>query len=263
MRSIHGERPRPRRSGPTRRELLRVGGLTALGLSSCGLDRLRALADPGSPPGGYRRNSCLFVFLFGGPSHIDLWDMEPGAPAEIRGEFRPVATAVPDIQLCEHLPLLARAMGSVCLVRSMTHQMPVHGPACSEMYTGRPYFGPPTTDQAKPEDWPSLASLVTRFGPKGAGWPPSVVLPWYAQFAGQDRPIAGQVGGRMGEVNRPFLVQGDPSQPGFHVAGLRLPEGLSLGRVEARNALKARLDEAGERPRPAMQADRSFGSHYS
>jgi hypothetical protein len=263
MLSILGDGPESRRSGPSRRELLRIGGLTALGLSTCGLERLRALADPGSPAAKYRQNSCLFVFLFGGPSHIDLWDMKPGAPAEIRGEFRPVATAVPGIQLCEHLPLLARAMGSFCLLRSMTHRMPVHGPACSEMYTGRPYFGPPTTDQARPEDWPSLASLVTRFGPKDAGWPPSVVLPWYTQFAGQDRPIAGQVGGRMGEVNRPFLVQGDPSQPGFHVAGLRLPEGLSLGRVATRNSLKESLDGAGERAYPAMKVDRSFDSHYS
>jgi hypothetical protein len=101
MLSILGEGPVSRRSGPTRRELLRIGGLTALGLSSCSLERLRALADPGSPAVKYRQNSCLFVFLFGGPSHIDLWDMKPGAPAEIRGEFRPVATAVPGIQLCE------------------------------------------------------------------------------------------------------------------------------------------------------------------
>src|SRR5262249_14867815 len=114
-----------------------------------------------------------------------------------------------------------------------------------------------------PEDWPSLASVVTRFGPKGGGWPPSVVLPWYTQFAGQDRPIAGQVGGRMGEVNRPFLVQGDPSQPGFHVAGLQLPEGLSLGRVATRNALRGNLDGAGERAHPATKVDRSFDADYS
>jgi hypothetical protein len=212
--SILGEGPQSRRSCPTRRELLRVGGLTALGLSAGGLERLRALADPGSPAVKYRQNSCLFIFLFGGPSHIDLWDMKPGAPAEIRGEFRPVATAVPGIQLCEHLPLLARAMGSLCLLRSMTHQMPVHGPACSEMYTGRPYPGPPTTDQARPEDWPSLASLVTRFGPKGAGWPPSVVLPWYTHFAGQDRPIAGQVGVRMGGGIGPSSSRATRASPG-------------------------------------------------
>ena len=153
-------------------------------------------------------------------------------------------------------------MGSFSLLRSMTHQMPVHGPACSEMYTGRPYPGPPTTDQAKPEDWPSLASMVTRFGAQGSGWPPSVVLPWYTQFAGQDKPIAGQVGGRMGEVNRPFLVAGDPSLPGFRMDGLRLPDGLSFGRVETRNALKRSLDGAGERALLGAKGD-AFASHYA
>src|SRR5437016_5318070 len=232
MFSILGEGPESWRSGPTRRELLRIGGITALGLSSCGLARLRALADPGSPAVRYRQNSCLFVFLFGGPSHIDLWDMKPGAPAEIRGEFRPVATAVPGIQLCEHLPLLARAMGSFCLLRSMTHQMPVHGPACSEMYTGRPYPGPPVTDQATPEDWPSIAAIVQRYGRKRAGWPPSIVIPWFTQFAGQDKPIAGQTGGRMGETFRPFLVKGDPRRLDFPVPGLRLPEDVPLHRAD-------------------------------
>ena len=63
---------------------------------------------------------------------------------------------MPGIQICEHLPRLAAQMDKLCLLRSMKHRMPVHGPACSEMYTGRPYFGPPVTDQARPEDWPSL-----------------------------------------------------------------------------------------------------------
>ena len=174
----------------SRRELLRVGGLGALGLTSVDLARLRARGA--ATPNG--NNACVFVFLFGGPSHIDLWDMKPDAPAEIRGEFRPIETAAPGVRICEHLPRLARAMDRLCLVRSMTHQMPVHGPACSEIYTGRPYPGPPVTDQAKPEDWPSLAAMAARYLPGRRGCPPSVVLPWYTQFHGQDRPIAGQFG---------------------------------------------------------------------
>ncbi|MFO0846593.1 MAG: DUF1501 domain-containing protein, partial [Gemmataceae bacterium] len=169
--------------GLNRRELLRVGGLSLGGLTMADL----AAAGPGKR----RFKSCVFVFLFGGPSHIDLWDMKPDAPAEVRGDFRPASTSVPGIQVCEHLPLLARQMKHLCLLRSMTHRMPVHGPACSEVYSGRPYFGPPVTDQAKPEDWPSIASLVMRYGRSVDKLPPSVVLPWYAQFVGQDRRIAG------------------------------------------------------------------------
>jgi hypothetical protein len=171
--SIIREEAGPARRGVTRRELLRIGGLSALGLTVADLPALRSHAGQ-TTIAKPRANACVFLFLFGGPSHIDLWDMKPDAPAEIRGEFRPIDTAVPGIRLCEHLPLLAQRTNLFCLVRSMTHQMPVHGPACSEMYSGRPYFGPPVTDQATPEDWPSIAAMVQRYGPKRAGWPPEV-----------------------------------------------------------------------------------------
>ena len=105
--SIVCDEPGPWGRGVTRRELLRVGGLGALGLTIGDLARLRAAAG-GQKMDNPRAKSCVFIFLFGGPSHIDLWDMKSEAPAEIRGEFRPVDTAVPGIQLCEHLPMLAR-----------------------------------------------------------------------------------------------------------------------------------------------------------
>ncbi|MGD9720377.1 MAG: DUF1501 domain-containing protein [Pirellulales bacterium] len=228
----------------TRRELLRVGGLSMLGLSSAQLAQLRrvAAAEP-QPPRG-QRNACVFVFLFGGPSHIDLWDMKPAAPVEIRGEFQPIATRVPGIQVCEHLPRLAEQMDKLCLLRSMEHRMPVHGPACSEMYSGRPYFGPPVTDQARPEDWPSLSALTMHFGERRGALPPAVVLPWYTQFAGQDKRIAGQTGGRMGELKNPFLVQGDPSQEKFQVEGIQLSDDVPAERVAQRRTLLRELESA-------------------
>ncbi len=226
----------------SRRELLRVGGLSLLGLSSLDLARLRAeqpaTTDPAAPP----VNACIFVFLFGGPSQIDLWDMKPDAPVEVRGEFQPRPTSVPGIQLCEHLPRLAQQMDKFCLLRSMEHRMPVHGPACSEMYSGRPYFGPPVTDQARPEDWPSLASLAMEFAPRRGALPPAVVLPWYTQFTGQDKRIAGQTGGRMGETKDPFLVQGDPSADGFQVEGIQLSDDVPAERVRRRRALLRELE---------------------
>ena len=93
------------RDRTSRRELLRIGGLSLLGLGSAQLDRLRA-ESAGQP----RAKSCIFLFLFGGPSQVDLWDMKPHAPPEIRGEFNPSATNVPGIQICEHLPKLAQQM---------------------------------------------------------------------------------------------------------------------------------------------------------
>src|SRR5204862_4351319 len=135
------------------RQLICRSGLSLLGVSLSDLELLRALPAKTSAAEKRRRNSCVFLFLFGGPSHIDLWDMKPAAPAEVRGEFKPISTSVPGIHVCEHLPRLARVMDRVCLVRSMTHRMNVHGPACSEVFSGREYFGPPTTDQARREDW--------------------------------------------------------------------------------------------------------------
>src|SRR5262245_55651041 len=121
------DRPVPLFDGLTRRELLRIGGLGMLGLGLPELARLRAAAPATSPAFRRRGNCCVFLFLFGGPSHIDLWDMKPAAPAEVRGEFRPQATCVPGIKVSEQLPLLARHMDKVCLLRSMTHHMNVHG----------------------------------------------------------------------------------------------------------------------------------------
>ncbi|HUG94001.1 MAG TPA: DUF1501 domain-containing protein [Planctomycetaceae bacterium] len=235
----------------TRRDCLRAGALSLLGLTAADLLKLRASAQAPATHSAARHNSCVFVFLFGGPSHIDLWDMKPLAPLEIRGEFRPIETSVPGIHVCEHLPLLAGQMDKLCLLRSMTHRMNVHGPACSEMYTGREYFGPPVTDQATPEDWPSLSSLVMRYGSPAGGLPSSIVLPWYTQFVGQDRRIAGQTGGRMGENWNPFLVDDDPSRPDFEVQGLQLPPDVPAARFERRTELLRRF---GERAGPRLAA---------
>lgn len=225
----------------SRRAWLQLGGLSALGLSATELGRLRAMAEV-HRQAAPRANSCVFIFLFGGPSHIDLWDMKPQAAAEIRGEFRPITTRVPGMQLCEHLPRLAGQTDKLCLLRSMTHHMPVHGPACSEMYTGREYFGPPVTDQARPEDWPSLASMATRYLHSDAGLPPSIVLPAYSKFREQPKRIAGQTGGRMGERYNPLLISGDPSRRDFEVQGLKHAGDVAAERIRLRRDLLLEMD---------------------
>lgn len=227
-----------------RRDALRSAGLLGLGIHDPWLRALRARAQQTSvesPP----VRSCVFIFLFGGQSHLDLWDLKPHAPLEVRGEFQPISTTVPGIQIGEHLPLLAGQMDKLCLIRSMTHRMPVHGPACSEIYSGRPYFGAPVTDQAREEDWPSIASLVHRFGSTNGLLPHSIVLPWYTQFVGQDRRIAGQTGGRMGEQFNPFLIEGNLTAPDFRVRGLELPSDVSADRFRRRRDLRSQFELHG------------------
>ncbi|MBW3542669.1 MAG: DUF1501 domain-containing protein [Planctomycetes bacterium] len=271
-------------SGPrlSRRRCLEIGACGLVGLDLPLLTALRAAQrDAGSSlalrvgvqtltrsaseasADGERANACVFIFLFGGPSHLDLFDLKPDAPLEVRGEFRPIATNVPGVQIGEHLPLVAAQMDKLCLVRSMSHGMNVHGPAASEVYSGRPYFGPPVTDQASPEDWPSLASLVARFGRPGDGIPHSVVLPWYSHFVGQDKRIAGQTGGRMGEEFDPFLVEGNPAAADFQVQGLSLPADVPAARFQRRRRLLDQLSENGRGiPQAAAAGPARLDRHY-
>ena len=239
--SIHHSKPR--------RELLRIGGLSLLGINQTDMARLQAQTAPTSGGTKRRKNSCVFLFLFGGPSHIDLWDMKPNAPLEIRGEFKPQSTRVPGIQICDRLPRLAQLMDQICLVRSMTHRMNVHGPACSEVFTGREYFQAPTTDEASREDWPSLSSMVMRYGSCRGGLPPSVVLPWHLQFPGQARRIAGQTAGRMNARHDPFLLTGDLGKPDFAMEGIHLTNDVSPDRLQARRSLLKGLQRSlSEKP---------------
>jgi hypothetical protein len=229
-----------------RRDWLKVAGISVLGLTVPDLIRLRSQTAAAAPASKHKGNSCIFLFLFGGPSHIDLWDMKPRAPAEIRGEFEPVASTVPGVEICEHLPRLAQAMDNICLLRSMTHRMNVHGPACSEIFTGREYFGPPVTDQARPEDWPSLSALAMRHGRSPVGLPASVVLPWYLQFPGQALRIAGQTGGRMGEQNNAMLLEADAGR--FRLGGLALEADVPWNRLHTRRELLGTFEGATKPP---------------
>src|SRR5436853_6988816 len=118
--------PDLKRSRPSvewsRRELLRAGALGLFGLYVPGLLQGRAAALTQNKPGSFgRAKSCILLFMWGGPAHQDTWDLKPDAPLEIRGEFRPIPTNVPGIQISEHFHRLARRADKLCLVRSMTH----------------------------------------------------------------------------------------------------------------------------------------------
>src|SRR5438132_8206283 len=130
-RSSHDQLPACR--GPSRREVLRLGSLGFLGL---GLDEwLRLRARAGSGRSATVKN-CILVWLAGGPSHLDTFDPKPDAPARVRGEFKPIATSVPGLQISEVLPNLARVMNRVTLIRSMTSPESDHGRATHHRLTG-------------------------------------------------------------------------------------------------------------------------------
>ncbi len=223
--------------GASRREFLRVGALGAAGLS---LPRLLAAGAKGFAT---RADSCLIIFLNGGPSHLDMWDMKPDAPREIRGEFRPIATTVPGIQLSEHLPRLARQMHRATLVRSMNHSVNnSHAAAVYAALTGhdRGEFG----GGARPGDHPGMGAVLAKLRPAQAARLPYVSLPYKTQEGAGGPLQPGFLAGFIGARHDPFWVLEDPNLPNFRVQDLTPPEGMAAARMAGRDDLLRGLDRA-------------------
>lgn len=184
-------------SAPTRRQALQAGtiGLTGLGLAD--LSALQSQANGRTP----RARSVIFVFLTGGLAQLDSFDLKPEAPDTVRGEFRPIATRTPGIQICEHLPLLAQRSDQYALIRSMATGSDGHEVACHMLLTGRLDLPAGFSLQNVPNanEWPSIPALVT-YAKGGRGrnnLPPAAVLPEPSvNEAGKVRP--GQYAGRLG-----------------------------------------------------------------
>src|SRR5437899_9839227 len=117
----------------TRRQFFEAAGLAGLGLVADTARGAHPVAAPAKPI-----RSCILIFYYGGPSHLDTWDPKPDAPAEVRGEYRAIATSVPGLHVCEHLPRMSQLMHKVALVRSMHHTNRLHDSASIETLTGRP-----------------------------------------------------------------------------------------------------------------------------
>jgi uncharacterized protein (DUF1501 family) len=221
--------------GWTRREVLRVGA-TALGLTLPNL--LRARTAPAA-----RARSVVILFLSGGPSQLDMWDLKPDAPQEIRGTFRPIATNVPGTRVCEHLPRMARLADKYTIVRSMSHDDTNHPSATYWMMTGGRLSRPviQASGMAR-NDRPHLGAVLARFlGPRAAV-PPFVMVPEFISPVGVARP--GQHAGFLGPRFDPYLIASDPSVPGYSAGMIRRDTSLSVARLEDRRALLEGLEKA-------------------
>jgi hypothetical protein len=234
--------PRPTSSGPGRRDFLKVGLTSFLGL---GLDdwlRLRAFAaDRSGPKARSPVRNCILIWLAGGPSHIDTFDPKPNAPADIRGEFKPIATSVPGLQISEVFPRLAKVMNQVTLIRSMTSPEADHGRASHHMMTG--YRPSPALV------YPSHGSVVSKVREATRGMlPPYVTIPDDPSFA---------TSGYLTPAYDPFAVSGDPNQEGFRVRNLTPPDKVTLDRLLRRRAMVKSLDEfAREVPPTSLTTSR-------
>ena len=223
--------------GPSRREILRVGSLGFLGLGMDEWFRLRSRA--GTSPAKVK--NCILVWLAGGPSHIDTFDPKPKAPADVRGEFKPIATSVPGLEISEVLPNLAKVMNRVTLIRSMTSPESDHGRAAHHLLTG--YRPSPAME------YPGYGSVVAKAREAKRGMlPPYVAVP--------DAPISG-LSGYLTPAYDPFAVSGDPNQAGFRVRNLTPPDRLTLSRLLRRRDMVKSLDEfARDVPATALTTSR-------
>ena len=214
----------------SRREWLQVGGLSSLGLSLPHLllageaprrpDTTPRLAgDLGSTFG--KAKNVIFLWLQGGPPQHETFDPKPDAPAEIRGEFKPIATNVPGIRFCELLPRTARYADKLAVVRSLSTDNDNHDVSGYWLLTGYPY-GPGSARQIKPTDWPYFGSIVKMLKPsERLPALTSVWLPDWMRLNDNVTP-AGQTAGFLGKMWEPERFVGDPAAPDYQIEGLGL-----------------------------------------
>ncbi|MFO0910073.1 MAG: DUF1501 domain-containing protein [Isosphaeraceae bacterium] len=230
---------------PVSRRTFLVAGSLSLGAAAGARPTTAASAT-----GAGRARSTILIWLSGGVSHIDTWDMKPDAPTEFRGEFRPVATKAPGVQLCEHLPLMAQQAQHVAVVRSLGHFGRGTGDHHAGYYynlTGQPpdpSFRALLNDRTPREtDWPFLGSVVAWCRPQRPDLPSVVTLPQKPGAPRYTRP--GQFSARLGIEYDPVYVLGTREKPTeFALPSLTLEGNVSVERLRSRRAMLESLDEA-------------------
>lgn len=221
----------------SRRELLRIGGLHAAGLTLPALLQKSVSAESAGGLAGTfgRAKNVIYLFLSGGPSQYETFDPKPDAPVEIRGVFQPIATNVPGVQICELLPRVATLADKLAIVRSLSTDDNNHESGGYWVHTGHKYTGPNMRD-THPTDWPTLGSVVKMLKPSSAVPFSTVMLP-EPIVANPNVFLPGQNAGFMGRRWDPELFKCDPASPDFKIDGLALPTDLPFVRLSARRDL--------------------------
>lgn len=230
--------------GISRRNVLRVGSLAAIGLSLPAFLKANAAAATGSG----KDVSCILLWLQGGISHIDSFDPKPEAPVEVRGEFATIPTNVPGISVCDPLPRLARQQDKFSILRSLNPKNGSHGVADAYMMTGHP-FNPSIT-------YPAFGAVVSKERGDRNSMPPYVQV-----GTAIDQRFGGGVAGFLGDQYNPFVLPGDASNANFTVRDVSLTRGLDRARFERRMKVLQTVDtwqSKVESALPAVEATDTF-----
>src|SRR4051794_20963846 len=241
----------------TRRAALRVGGMGLLGLTLPGL--LRAEDAAAVEKLKAKAKSVIFLFQFGGPSHVDMFDMKPEAPEGIRGPHKPIASSAHGIQVSEKLPKTAKIMDKVTLIRSMTHTMKNHNSAAYYALSGH---APPSDDQRLRDSlelFPGYGSVVDALAPLAGSEMPTAISYPYVIADGSTTP--GQHASFLGKAHDPMLFLEDPNSPSFALPELSLPAGIPFERLQARRELQ-RIVDGKARMMEYSAGARGLDAHY-
>jgi hypothetical protein len=227
----------------SRRGLFRAG----VGLGGLGLAALASKAEASGPP---PVRACILIFYYGGPSHFETYDPKPDAPAEVRGEFRPIATSASGVFISEHLPRMARVMHKVAIVRSMSHGYRLHDPASMKVLTGRE---PPQGDfelfAPAPQVFPSYGGALAYMRRSERLAVPHAALP----FAFHNVvPTPCQGGGFLGARYDPFQIHVDPETRTYRAELLGAPAGMTPARQALRREMLGELQGTWETTPPAV-----------
>tara|TARA_R110002072_G_scaffold303126_1_gene494858 strand:+ start:21510 stop:22889 length:1380 start_codon:yes stop_codon:yes gene_type:complete len=240
----------------SRRAAIQAGtsSLAGVGLTSVPGGRAKAAVAEAGAATGSRAKQIVIVWLTGAASHHDTFDMKPNAPVEIRGEFNPVSTSVPGIQICEHLPHLAQRMDKYAVVRTLSHKDNNHLMSTHHVLTGHLQPGAFFDKVASRDDWPCYSSGLGFLRPRTDGIPSGVNLPTFLLQGPLTWP--GQHAGFLGPKYDPWQIKGDPQKPDFKVDSLTLSPGIDVSRLDRRQALlnevnvqQQQLDRAAEATR--------------
>ena len=225
----------------SRRQFLRVGGLAGIGLPQL-LQMQSTLAAEGSK----QDVNCIFIFILGGMPHQDMWDLKPDAPAEVRGDFHPIHTVVPGIQVSDVLPGISRVTDKLAILRSMTHGDADHGRGFHIMMTGKKAGLGDFNGNQNNNQHPCLGSMVSRVGQPGA-LPPYISVPNFLNSGGPSF---------LGPAHGPFTIEADPASPDFSVRDIALPTSVATDRgllrrlaLQEVNRFKQDIERVGKQVR--------------
>lgn len=253
----------------THDSISRRNWLLSTGLQTAGLGALHqfwgTIAQAGSQPNNTssratnarRAKSVIMIFNCGAPSHIDLWDMKPKAPSELRGLFQPISTNVSGIEISELLPEVAKRMDKLSIVRTLHHTHGGHNSGMHWSIVGKPYRIDSTLINPGRTDVPSFGTLINwlaqRDGYSG-NVPPYVITP--SPHCDSTKYLTpGQFGGCLGSRFDPFVLNSDPNAKNFHVPGMKLDEAITQQRLQDRSSLLQTLDVHGNLVASDITAD--------